>query len=101
MVEPEHNMELCDPPSMVELKNVIFALNKDASAGTDGYTARFYQASWNFINEDLLEATEDFLNGATLPLGISATSLALFLKPVVQHVGLNTDPLACAISPTR
>lgn len=68
LVEPEHNIELCEPPTMDELKTVVFALNKDTSAGPDGYTTRFYQTSWHFIKEDLLEAIVDFFNGAELPL---------------------------------
>lgn len=37
-------------------------------------------ACWEFIKEDLLEAVHDFFNGTELPVGISATSLALIPK---------------------
>lgn len=65
---------------MNEIKKVFFSLNKEASAGPDGYTAKFFQESWDIIKEDLLEAVLDFFSGSPLPTGITATTLVLIPK---------------------
>ena len=80
IINDDINMELCECPRMEELKAVVFSLNKEASAGPDGYTSRFFQCCWDFIKEDLLDAVADFFAGGTLPIGFSATSIVLIPK---------------------
>lgn len=79
-VDQEINAALCETPSLEEIKQVVFGLKREASAGPDGYTTHFYQACWDIIKVDLLEAIEDYFQGSPLPLGFTATSLALIPK---------------------
>lgn len=79
-VTSDINATICETPNLKELKEVVFSLNKEASAGPDGFTAQFYHTYWDFIKFDLLEAVEDFFPGSELPIGISSTSLALIPK---------------------
>lgn len=80
LVTDEMNEFLCRMPDEQEVKKAVDALNKDASAGLDGYTASFFQANWNFIKDDLMEAVMDYFAGSPLPVGISSTALALIPK---------------------
>lgn len=79
-VDEEINVELCEPPGLDELQRVVFSLNKDSSAGPDGFPAIFYSSCWDIIKTDLLEAVVDYFHCSSLPVGISATSLALIPK---------------------
>lgn len=36
----------------------------------DGFTAKFFQSGWEFLQDDLLEAVHDYFQGAILPVGI-------------------------------
>ncbi|KAL0447866.1 UNVERIFIED_CONTAM: hypothetical protein Slati_1914500 [Sesamum latifolium] len=49
-------------------------------AGPDGFNVFFYQMCWDIIREDVVEAVKDFLSGTSLPIGVTATSIALIPK---------------------
>lgn len=80
MVPESYNSELCGKPTSKEVKSAVFSLNRDASVGPDVYTAQFYHSCWSFIQDDLVEAVQDYFDGAPLSVGISATSLAFVPK---------------------
>lgn len=76
-------------PNLQEIKNAVFSLNQEAPAGPDGFPAIFYTSCWEIIKDDLLEAIQDFFQGAELPLGFSATSIALI--PKIKNPSLWSD----------
>jgi len=41
-------------PSMEEVKNVVFSLNKDGGPGPDCFGASFFQSYWSIIHYDVL-----------------------------------------------
>lgn len=101
-VSPLMNEKLCRLPDESELKDVIFSMNKEASAGPDGFTAAFYIATWNFVKGDLQDAVLDFSQGTSIPKRFSHTSIALIPK-VKEAIswGPIQDLLACATSFTK
>lgn len=72
----------------------MLGLNKEASAGPDGYTTKFYQLCWDIIKEDLLEAVEDYFQGTPLPPGITATTLALIPKKKAPELWADFRPIS-------
>lgn len=80
VIDDVTNGSLCDVPSEAEIKSVVFTLNKDASAGTDGFTALFYQFAWGIIKDDFVDAVIDYFKGSLIPKGFSHTSIALIPK---------------------
>ncbi|XP_071939796.1 uncharacterized protein [Coffea arabica] len=74
------NAMLSVPPDMDELKGVIFALQPDSAPGPDGFGAGFYQACWDIIKSDLLEAVQAFFQGMRLPRSFTSTSILLLPK---------------------
>ncbi|PNX96059.1 ribonuclease H [Trifolium pratense] len=47
-------------PSIVEIKNAVFAMNKNGAPGPDGFGAFFYQTYWDIIKEDVCNAVLEF-----------------------------------------
>lgn len=50
-----------------EVRKPIFQMEHNKAPGPDGFPAKFYQAFWGLIKDDLMALFEDFHNG-TLPL---------------------------------
>lgn len=94
LVSPVLNQKLCQGPDMEEIRKVVFDLNKDASAGPDGYTARLFQECWDIIKFDIQEAIIDIFRGANLPVGITATTLAMIPKKENTEVLSNYRPFS-------
>lgn len=44
--------ELSKPYTMVEMKNVIFAINDNKSPGPDGFGSKFYKQSWETVGNE-------------------------------------------------
>ena len=80
LVSESQCASLCSPPSLDELKLVVFGLKPNSSPGPDGFTGIFFQKCWDIIKDDLLEGVIDFFSGSDLPLGFSHTLLALIPK---------------------
>lgn len=49
VIDENTNTSLCALPFEAEIKYVIFSLNKDDSAGPDGFTALFYQKNYTSL----------------------------------------------------
>ncbi|KAL2251643.1 UNVERIFIED_CONTAM: hypothetical protein Sindi_2286600 [Sesamum indicum] len=68
-------LNLCQPPSHDDIKEVVFSINKDSVAGPDGFSSAFFQACWNTIAEDVNAAVMDFFRGTPMPRSFFATSI--------------------------
>ncbi|XP_042016195.1 uncharacterized protein LOC121764206 [Salvia splendens] len=79
---PAHvNMDLLErTPSEEEIKQIVFSLNAEGAAGPDGYSALFFQACWEIIKADVVDAVRDFFAGSQIPRGIAATLIVLISK---------------------
>ncbi|KAL2479297.1 Uncharacterized protein Adt_32263 [Abeliophyllum distichum] len=67
-------------PSIEEVKEVVFSLNKDSVAGPDGYSGLFCQLCSEVIQRDLDDAVVDFIYGKMVPIGVTVTSITLIQK---------------------
>ncbi|EOY17304.1 Uncharacterized protein TCM_036457 [Theobroma cacao] len=74
------NAGLCALPSMQELKQAVFGMDKNSVVGLDGFSSYFYQQCWDILADDLLAAVLNFFKGAKLPCGITSTTLVLLPK---------------------
>ncbi|KAL0304686.1 UNVERIFIED_CONTAM: LINE-1 retrotransposable element O protein [Sesamum angustifolium] len=52
----------------------------DSAAGPDGFSALFYQVTWDIIAQDVTAAVQDFFCRTPLPKSFKATSIALIPK---------------------
>ncbi|XP_027098924.2 uncharacterized protein [Coffea arabica] len=74
------NDMLSAAPGMAELQEVVHGLDADSAPGPDGFGAGFYQACWDIIKADLLEAVQAFFQGMCLPRSFTSTSIILLPK---------------------
>lgn len=67
-------------PTEEEVKSVVFGMDKDSAAGSDGFSMVFYQNCWQIIKQDLMEAVCDFFLGGSQPKGFTSTMVVLIPK---------------------
>ncbi|KAK4409423.1 hypothetical protein Sango_0015300 [Sesamum angolense] len=79
-VQQDVILNLCQPPSQEDIKEVVFSINKDIVVGPDGFSSAFFQASWDTIAEDVCTAVTDFFRGTPMPRSFTATSIILIPK---------------------
>ncbi|KAK4385661.1 hypothetical protein Sango_2690100 [Sesamum angolense] len=79
-VQQDVILNLCQPPSQEDIKEVVFSSNKNNVAGPDGFSSAFFQACWDTIAEDVFAAVTDFFKGTPMPRSFTATSIILILK---------------------
>ncbi|PKU80242.1 Putative ribonuclease H protein [Dendrobium catenatum] len=80
LVSNVDNAVLTALPLMDEIKDTLFNMNGDSVAGSDGFTTKFFQHSWNIIAEDFYVAVLDFFKGSPIPNFFSSTSVVLIPK---------------------
>ncbi|XP_073360453.1 uncharacterized protein [Aegilops tauschii subsp. strangulata] len=56
-VTAEMNADLCKPYSDEEIKAALFQMGLTKAPGPDGFPALFYQHHWNFLGEDICQAS--------------------------------------------
>eukprot|EP00253_Pinus_taeda_P029063 PITA_29063 len=80
LVTVEQNMALMRAVTMEELGEVVMNMSKNKAPGPDGYTVEFFQASWNFMGKDILEAVEESRMRQRIWPEINSTFLTLIPK---------------------
>jgi len=58
-VTKEHNEVWLREISLTEVENVVLAMNKGKSLGSDGFTTGYFHTCWPLIKHDVLEVVED------------------------------------------
>ena len=56
LVTEDDNLMLQDIPNEEEIKNAVFSIDPNSSAGPDGFSAMFFQKCWDTISQDLITA---------------------------------------------
>ncbi|XP_027183993.1 uncharacterized protein LOC113782301 [Coffea eugenioides] len=74
--------QLMEPPTMAEVKKVVFSMDGESAAGPDGFIGKFFTFVCDVVAEDVYKAILSFFCGAELPRSITATTIVLI--PQVQ-----------------
>lgn len=67
-------------PSMEEVRATIFYLDLNSAAGPNGYTGRFFQASWESISVDIFATVREFFALGKISQGLNSSTVVLILK---------------------
>ncbi|GAA0148055.1 hypothetical protein LIER_42980 [Lithospermum erythrorhizon] len=67
-------------PTMVEVKEVVFSMDKHSIAGPDGFNGVFFQHFWDVIVQDVYNVVCAFLDGFKFPQGMTSTVITLIPK---------------------
>ncbi|GAA0140492.1 hypothetical protein LIER_35250 [Lithospermum erythrorhizon] len=80
LVSAQDNEDLMVKPSMDEVRNIFFSMDKNSMAGSDGFNRVFYQSFWDFVGVEVLNVVCFFMEGANMPRGLTSTVLTLLPK---------------------
>ncbi|XP_026428837.1 uncharacterized protein LOC113324763 [Papaver somniferum] len=67
-------------PSYEEIKNIIFQMNPESSAGPDSFSGIFYRTCWEIICTDLVAAIQFCWKRRFIPRGLNSNFLVLLPK---------------------
>ncbi|XP_059288842.1 uncharacterized protein LOC132042262 [Lycium ferocissimum] len=83
LVTCEDNQMLKEEISSKEVKDAIFDIDPNSSAGPDGFSSLFFQKCWSIVEQDLVSMVKAVYNGTPMPKYF--TSTCLILIPKSQH----------------
>ena len=63
-----------------EVRTTIFQMEHNKVPGPDGFPAKFYQAFWGIIKDDLMALFEDFHNGTLRLFSLNFGTIILLPK---------------------
>lgn len=80
LVTADNNKMLLKMPEMEELRSLVKDMPPSSSLGHDGFSAYFYNHSWEVIKWDLYEAICHFFKGGNIPRSVNSTLISLIPK---------------------
>ena len=72
--------KLEEPFTEAEIHAALLNLNGDKAPGPDGFTAAFWQLSWDLVKLDILDLFKDFHERGRFGKGLNSTFLVLIPK---------------------
>ena len=75
--QSNQNTQLTNIPIMDEIKEVVFSMNPNSSAGPDGMIQYFFQKFWHIIKNDLMGVVQAFFSGQMVPKYFSHSCIVL------------------------
>jgi len=69
------SLDMLKPITDSESREAMFAIGNDKSPGCDGFSAKFFKASWNVVGSDVMFAVREFFSRSLLLRELSHTVL--------------------------
>ena len=89
MLSPQHMVVLNKTVSHEEIKEAIFSIDDSKAPGPDGFSSRFFKATWNIIGSDVCAAVSSFFEYGSMLREINCSIIAL--APKVPNPGSMHD----------
>lgn len=67
----------------LQVKNALFSIQAEKALGPDGFNAKFYQANWDVVGQDLRTLVKAFFSSGHLLRAWNST--AITLVPKIKH----------------
>ncbi|KAH0721232.1 hypothetical protein KY290_006149 [Solanum tuberosum] len=77
LLRNEHQIQLLQPYTVMEVKAALFHIDSNKSPGPDGYGSGFFKAAWDIIGDDIVTAVLQFFTNGKLLKQLNATNIAL------------------------
>ena len=79
-ITPQMNQRLLRIATESEVKEALFMMHPEKATGPDGMTALFFQHSWHFIKDDLIDMVNNFLVFRDLDPRLNITNICMIPK---------------------
>ncbi|VFQ93056.1 unnamed protein product [Cuscuta campestris] len=79
-VSEAENVAIGAIPEEEEIKKIIWSLNANSTAGTDGFNGYFFRYSWEIIKVDVCKAVLEYFLGIPMPKAFGSTLITLIPK---------------------
>jgi hypothetical protein len=77
------------------VKSAIFDIDDSKAPGPDGFSAKFFKASWSIIGDDVCSVVKEFFENEKLLKEINATLISLVPKCKNPSTVTDYRPIAC------
>ncbi|GKD32601.1 sodium/hydrogen exchanger 6, partial [Tanacetum coccineum] len=81
--------------SSEEIKAALFSMDDDKAAGLDGFSSKFFKASWSIMGFEFTQTIKDFFMNGKLLKEINATIIALVPKVKTPKNVSDFRPISC------
>ena len=96
LVTDNINSMLTMLPSMEEIRNAVFNMNKEGAPGPDGFGAIFFQTFWDIVKIDVKNAVLEFFVNSWMMPNYNASTLILIPKTPNADTVSQYRPIALA-----
>ncbi|GKB28399.1 RNA-directed DNA polymerase, eukaryota [Tanacetum coccineum] len=76
----DQNVDLESDVNYEEIKRAVWDCGTNKSPGPDGFTFEFFRRYWNIINQDVVNAVQEFFASGTFPSGCNSSFITLIPK---------------------
>ncbi|GJR13403.1 putative RNA-directed DNA polymerase [Tanacetum coccineum] len=83
------------PVSEKEIKDALFSIEDDKAPGPDGFSSKFFKASWSVVGPEVTMAIQDFFSNGKILKEINATIIALVPKTKTPKKVFDFRPISC------
>ncbi|KAL0333100.1 UNVERIFIED_CONTAM: hypothetical protein Scaly_2211500 [Sesamum calycinum] len=66
LVTKGEGIAILQPVSHDEIKTTVFDIAKDKAPGPDGYSSRFFNATWPIVGQDMIKAIMEFFHSGKI-----------------------------------
>lgn len=94
MVTLEQNATLMAEVSVLEIREVVFAMGPHKAPGLDGYNSHFFQVHWDVIRHDVVGAVQQFFRTGKLFQEFNRTFIAQIPKVPQPQVVTQFRPIS-------
>ncbi|GJT92141.1 RNA-directed DNA polymerase, eukaryota, reverse transcriptase zinc-binding domain protein [Tanacetum coccineum] len=94
-ISQEDALEMVKPISNEEIKSAIFDIEDNKAPGPDGFTSKFFKASWGIVGGDVCRAIKEFFSSGKMLGELNTTIISLMPKSKNPGKAVDYKPIAC------
>uniref|UniRef100_A0A803N4Z2 Uncharacterized protein n=1 Tax=Chenopodium quinoa TaxID=63459 RepID=A0A803N4Z2_CHEQI len=91
----DQGRQICRPFSLEDVKQALWGIEENKAPGLDGYSSKFFKASWHIVGQDLSLTILDFFQNGKLLSQVNTTVLTMVPKVDNASKVSQYRPIAC------